>query len=269
MALMGIAATAIDQHSNPKSKILAPPSISAATPPMTCVTPYPHRNALCRTPTVVMFKFKSAAIASAARENIVRSADARSIANAHTNTTRWACGGGKPLVGLPVGVGAVTSVSEDLPGSSLSTDCSPPVFAFVTCLAVVREWMRPPDGAVRRAHEAGNRTRCRLYTFVPMRSEPKRALSRTRPPRKRAPRSPPTPGRQSNITVRDAAIASAIAALYVLTMLTKIWRRGFVIILLSKSFSRGGDVLLSYFNSWCASTSFACTQLYTHLARLT
>ena len=94
-ALANIAATATLQSAKPRSNTRAPPNASAATPPTTWVAPQPHRNALCRTPTVVMDRLRSLAIASEAREKMVRSADARSMASAHQDDA-LRIGGGKP-----------------------------------------------------------------------------------------------------------------------------------------------------------------------------
>jgi hypothetical protein len=54
-----------------------------------------------------MDRLRSLAIASEAREKMVRSADARSMASAHTKTTRCASFGGKPSAEVTRALGVV------------------------------------------------------------------------------------------------------------------------------------------------------------------
>ena len=78
--LSGVTATAIDHTHSPPSNTFAPPNRSLDAPAASCVTPYPHRNALCASAKSFMDMPSSAFRLSAAAAKIVRSALASSMA---------------------------------------------------------------------------------------------------------------------------------------------------------------------------------------------
>jgi hypothetical protein len=100
-----------------------------------------------------MDRFRSLAIASEASEKMVRSADARSMASAHTKTTRCASFGGKP--------------SEEVPSPE-----APDAASSVARVRVARKRLGANGRARRRAHVKEASRRCPPERRNPVANDP-------------------------------------------------------------------------------------------------